>query len=617
MASDQKSAAALLGNLLGTRCNLTVAQLLLNYLRLESATKIFGVPGGAIIYVLDELRKHDDEFDLVVCRHETGAAYMADCYARVSDQLGVVLTTSGPSATNALTGAMNAQASNVSTLIITGEVPEKYFGLGYLQEGVDAKLDVAAIYRSAVESSDVVSNQSNFQTLFEQALRNARSLPGRTSHISLPNDVAGTCLSPTEIRFPNATAAYRSLPAGTDASQVRDTLAELESADWPLIFLGNGARRALASPARLAAFVALVERFAIPVMTTPDAKGIFPETHRLALRNYGMTPCAWPELYMSAKVRPEPYDSLLVLGSTLGELTTSPAASRPFDPMLIPTRHFTQVDLDQGTIGRGFPISRGIVGEIGATLDVLIAKATEQASPDPTRLERRLVFLEEIKRRSPFADPAGRASEAAPLHPAAAMRVANETLRDGHLFIDAGNCVGWSLNYLVVDPPLRYHAALNMGPMGFAVAGVVGGKIGDPAKPCVALVGDGAFMMHGAEVSTAAQNRVGAVWLVLYDNDLAMVSQGMADLFPPPGSWQDYYKLGAPDLVTFSQGLGAEAVAITREQGPEDLKRALEAALLRADQEARPQVIVMHIDPRPMPPYGWPHLPPPDCGRTG
>jgi acetolactate synthase I/II/III large subunit len=616
VASDQKRVPGLLENLLGTRRNLTVAQLLLEYLRLERATKIFGVPGGAIIYVIDELKRRSDQFDFFICRQETGAAYIADCYSRVSGQLGVVLTTAGPSATNALTGTMNAQASGSSTLIVTGEVPEQYFGLGYLQEGIDAKLDVAAIYRNAVDSSEVISNQSNFQTLIEQALRNARSLPGQTSHISLPNDVAGTCLSPNEIPFPNSPNAYRTVPGGTDASKVEHTLEDLICADWPLIFLGNGARRALASEARLTGLMALVERFAIPVMTTPDGKGIFPETHQLSLRNYGMTPCAWPELYMSAQVRPGPYDSVLVLGSTLGELATSPAATRHFDRVLVPTRHFTQVDLDQGMIGRNFPISRGIVGEIGATLDVLIAKAAGRA-PDPERLERRLAFIEKIKQQSPFADPAGRASDAAPLHPAAAMRVVNETLRDGHVFIDAGNCVGWSLNNLVVDPPLRYHAALNMGPMGFAVAGVIGGKIGDPAKPCVAIVGDGAFMMQGAEISTAAQNRVGAIWLVLYDNDLAMVSQGMAELFPPPGPWQDYYKLGTPDLVKFSEGLGAHAVAITRDQGPEDLRRALEAALVRADRDSRPQVIVMQIDTRPMPAYGWPHLPPPDCGPAG
>jgi len=115
-------------------------------------------------------------------------------------------------------------------------------------------------------------------------------------------------------------------------------------------------------------------------------------------------------------------------------------------------------------------------------------------------------------------------------------------------------------------------------------------------------------MMHGAEISTAAQNRVGAIWVVLNDNDLAMVSQGMGALLPPAAAWDDYYKLGQPDLVKFAQGLGAEAVAITPDQGANAMAKALANALASAQSNSRPQVIVVHIDTRPAPPYGWPKL---------
>jgi acetolactate synthase-1/2/3 large subunit len=142
--------------------------------------------------------------------------------------------------------------------------------------------------------------------------------------------------------------------------------------------------------------------------------------------------------------------------------------------------------------------------------------------------------------------------------------------------------------------------------MGFAVAGVVGAKLGAPDVPCIAIVGDGAFMMHGAEVSTAAQNKVGAIWIVLNDNDLGMVSQGMAALFPSQ-PWEGYYALGAPDLVKFSEGLGARAVAITKDQDAETFRRALRDALRDAER-GQPQVIVLHIDNTLSPPYGWPKL---------
>lgn len=600
------------------RSNLTVAQLLLEYLKLEGVSTLFGIPGGALIYVINELKAQREHFTFMICRHETGAAYIAHGYAVVSGGLGVVLTTAGPAATNALTGTMNAQSANCSVLTISGEVPQQYFGSGYLQEGIDAKLDIEAVYRDAVEYSAVISSEKNFGTLFRQALRDTRSQPSRAAHISLPNDVAGTCVTgddpkaPYRIAIPRSPDQYRATPSGTDLDKVRLTFAELTQAVRPLLFLGNGARQALADPARRGRFTELVKKFVLPVMTTPDAKGIFPETHAMSLRNYGMTACTWPDAYIKPAQDPDHFDALLVLASGLGELATSVVARDHYSKNLIPQRHFVQVDLDQSVIGRDFPITRGIVGDVGATIDALCALG-EQGKPNQGQTEARRRLLETIKQQSPFADPDGRNSNAAPLHPAAMVRVINDTLHNGHVFIDAGNCVGWSLNNMVVDPPLQYHSALGMGPMGFGVGAVIGGKLAAPDEPCLAIVGDGAFMMHGAEVSTAAQYRIGAVWVVLCDNDLGMVSQGMAELFPPAGPWKDYYALGAPDLVQFAQSLGAEAVAITPQQGPAAFAAALETALRQATGQRRPQVIVAHIDTAPMPPYGWPTVPPPPC----
>ncbi len=605
------------------RMNLNVAQLLLEYLKLEGVTKIFGIPGGAVIYIMDELKKQSDKFDFVICRHESGAAYIADGYSRVTGGLGVVLTTSGPSATNALTGAMNAQASNSAVLIITGEVPRKYFGMGYLQEGVDAKLDINGIFRNAVQYSAEIVDQSNFQTLFQQALRDARSLPPRTSHISLPGDVAGACvigapaLDPNgnKIPFPTATENYRARPSGTDLKKVENTLNDLLSARRPLIFLGNGCRPALESAQRLSELRKFVERFGIPVMTTPGAKGIFPESDELSLRNYGMTACAWPQYYMRPENEP-PYDVLLVLGSSLGELSTTSAAKDQYSKILVPGRACIQVDLDQSVIGRDFPITRGIVAEVGATIDALCAMGTSR-EPRQSDVDARKKIISAIKQQhSPFDDPEGRNSERAPVHPAALMRIINELVNDGYIVIDAGNCVGWSLNYLVVDPPLRYHSALAMGPMGFGVAAVVGAKLGAKEKPCIGIVGDAAFMMHGAEISTAAQQRAGAIWVVLYDNDLSMVSQGMAELFPPAQSWRQYYKLGQPNLVQFAQGLGARAVEVSPHDGVAAFRNALADALKFSRETNQPQVIVVCIDTQPIPPYGWPTLSSVDCSKA-
>jgi acetolactate synthase-1/2/3 large subunit len=406
------------------------------------------------------------------------------------------------------------------------------------------------------------------------------------------------------------------VPSGTDDEAVKLAFQALSTATRPLIFLGNGARAALSDAGRLARFTKLVATWALPVMTTPDAKGIFPEDHALSLRNYGITACAWPDVYMGTPGQPGQFDALIVLGSSLGELATTVVNTDQFSKNLVPSDHFIHVDLDESTIGRNFPITSGIVGDVGATIDALCnAAAGEQ--PNPVSTKTRLKLIAGIKATtSPFADPRARDSTSAPSQPAALMRVINETMSRGHVFIDAGNCVGWSLSYLVVKPPLQYHSALDMGPMGFGVCAVVGAKIAAPTETCLAIVGDGAFMMHAAEVSTAAAQKAGAIWVVLYDNDLAMVSQGMGELFPPASSWTDYYSLGAPDLVKVAEGFGADAIAVTEDQGPADFENALKAAIKNADQRKKPQVIVVSIDTQAMPPYGWPTMPPPPCSNS-
>ncbi|MEO8795776.1 MAG: thiamine pyrophosphate-dependent enzyme, partial [Daejeonella sp.] len=137
----------------------------------------------------------------------------------------------------------------------------------------------------------------------------------------------------------------------------------------------------------------------------------------------------------------------------------------------------------------------------------------------------------------------------------------------------------------------------------FAVGAVVGAKFGCPDATCIAIVGDGAFMMHGAEVSTASQYNTGAIWIVLNDNNLAMVSQGMEQFFPDknnPQDWDKLYELGNPNLVKYSEGLGADAYEIN---DPEEFKTKFPEILKKANEDHRPQVIIANINRKSVPPY--------------
>jgi len=541
--------------------------------------------------------KADDDLTYHTCRQETGAAFIADGYARVSGGLGVVLVTSGPGATNALTGAMNADASHSPLLVLTGEVKEQYFGRGYLQEGADADLDVVAVYRNAISYSEIITNAGNFQELFASAMRRAWGTPRRATHLSLPNDVAAS--PATDFSLPSSPTTYRASTSFVDSGGVEGAVEAVAAAKRPLLMLGNRSRQPLQDDGLLADVISAVERLAVPVMTSPDAKGVFPESHELSLRNYGLAGCRWPQHYLDDP-KAGHYDALVVIGSSLGELATN-----TWNAVLIPDGPFIQLDEDPNVLGRAFPITLGVVGETGGVLRSFVQVANS-VTVDPTAAAQRRQLLADLKSDySPFVDPDKRTSSSFPIKPQALARIISEAVPPGgHIVVDAGNCVGWCLHEMVIDPPTRIHSALTMGPMGFATAAVVGAKLAAPDTTCLAVVGDGGFMMQVTEVATAAQYQVGAIWVVLADHDLAMVSQGMAAVTGDTG-YDGYYHLGWNDLAAVAQGLGAEA---STAQSVEEVDAALARAITGAGKGV-PQVVVVDIDPTEAPPYDYP--PPP------
>ncbi len=575
----------------------TVGEMIIHFLKLEGVTHVFGVPGGGLAHFLVNLKDNHDAITYVVARQETGAAYMADGYYRATGKMGVVVVTSGPGATNALTGVMNAQADGSAVLLITGEVDQRYDGMGYLQEGTDAKLDIKAIFQAAVGYSTVLEAGSSAQTLVKQVFRNVLSNPRQTAHISVPDNVTAQTLS--DARLPNQWSSYRAEYRGNLTDEARKALKYFLPCKRPLIFLGNGCREALKDPETYDRFVHFIETYAIPVITTADAKGILSEDHQLSLRVYGIADCMWPYAYMTAAT--PAYDGLLVIGSQLGELSTN-----KWLPLLIPEGKdapFIQLDLRQSVIGRSFEVSHGIVGEAGAFINDLSGLMNEFPA-DKKAVADRQQFVKELKKKSPFVNTDDYDTDTSPIHPAALMRGLQDTLpENSKLFIDAGNCVGWSVHYLEIYRPAEIFTSLSMGPMGFAVGAVVGGKIGAPEATCIALVGDGAFMMQGSEISTAKQYGVGAIWIVLNDNNLAMVSQGMDHFFPDssqPRLWHELYELGAPDLVKYAEGLGAEAYRIG---SLSEFTSIMTKVLEGANKRGVPQVIVVDIDRKAEPPY--------------
>ena len=575
---------------------ITVAQLFMRYLQLEGVDRVFGVPGAAIMYILEELRRSGDTCQYVVCRHETGAGFMADGYWRVSGKLGVVLVTSGPGAVNALNGAMNADSSMSQLLVITGEVNQAFYGRGWEQEGIDANLDISALYKNAVAYSSIVTNVQNFQTMMTTALRMSRGTPGRCAHVSLPLDVQNMVAN--NVRFPASPANYRAQSHGHDPAAAAEVVAGLLKAKRPLIFLGNGCRFALRGD-KLAPFQSFVERFGLPVMTTLDGKGLFPESHWLSLRAYGKSGCMWPAVYLSPPPPPasnaQPYDYLLVIGSQLDQFSTN-----LWEPHIYPSGPFVQVDVRQESIARGMPVDRAVIAEASAFIEDMLAAAAD-LKPDVPQMQSRLQYVAWLKTQySPYFDPKSRESQAAPARPERIMALLSELMPPGsHIFADAGNSCGWCSHYLVIDPPTQSHAALEVGSMGYSVGAVVGAKLAAPDAVCVAVCGDGGFLVHGSEVSTAAMNHAGAIWVVWSEDDLNMVSQGMGIIMEEPKEYDHYYQLGNPDIAKIAEGFGAQARTVS---SPSDFASAFLAAI-EGSKSGKPQVIVVMEDRTAVPPF--------------
>jgi len=576
-----------------------VAVKLLEYLKLEEVSHIFGIPGGALAQLMIELHDTDWGMQYVICRHEAGAAYMADGYYRASGKLGVVMVTTGPGATNALTGAVNAEAACSRMLVLTGEVQEALSGRGYLQDGTEGPLNVNNVYENAVSYSAVLSSPQGSQTMFEAALRTAGAIPFKTAHLSLPVDVT---MAEATYKVPARREAYTPYPAAANRHMVMEALDILSAAERPLILLGNGCRKALREPELLSALTRFVHDWGIPFMTTADGKGVFPETDPMSLRAFGIANCVWPHSWFT-QTDPS-YDCLLIVGSSLGDLATD-----KWHPLLRPKGQIIQVDADPAMIGRGFPVDLGLGGNTAAFIRSVDELAPSR-QPKAEVVVARKDALRAIKSTSPFEDPDGFDQTEGLLHPAALCRVMQEQLseRKTMLMVDSGNCVGWAIHYLQAHPGFEVHASLDMGPMGYAVGAVVGAKMAhDHAKQdwvCVAITGDGAYMMQGTEVATAATHNVGAIWVVLEDGDLGMVSQGMSHYFDDQEKgikrdWTKLYHLGQPDLVRFSEGLGADAYEA---DDAESFAIAMDQAIAGADA-GKPQVIVARIDPDAAPPY--------------
>jgi acetolactate synthase-1/2/3 large subunit len=458
----------------------------------------FGIPGGAICSYYDALIDFP-AVRVLNTRHETGAAFMALGHWRAGGGLAGLLMTSGPGITNALTGLAAAHADGIPLIAIGGEVPRSNFGRGALQEGSRYELDVLGMVRSVTKLALEVSSPNAAASVARKAV--ATALSGRKGPVflSLPLDTASAQVANFEV------TARVQTRFELDEGVLGEVAERLQQSEHGLIFVGSGARH----PDAVKSIVALANLLQVPVVTSPKAKGIFPESSPLALGVLGLAGHASATRYLQQGV-----DTLLCVGCGLGEAETN-----SWSPELRASKAFIQIDLDAARIGRNYRVDYGLVGPAELVLPALLKRIRPRLRP---------AFdggLEEIALGGAESAPGA-------LAPDDVVRALQTRFPPETLFTsDIGEHAMFVLHCLRVNRPDGFMFSSGLGSMGSGIGSAVGAKVAQPTRPVISICGDFGFQMYGMELATCVQSGIPVVFAVFNDARMRMVESGLTRIF--------------------------------------------------------------------------------------
>jgi acetolactate synthase I/II/III large subunit len=478
-----------------------VVDVFLQYLKAEGVRVVFGIPGG-LLHPFFEAIERDSDLSLIVSKHEEGAAFMADGYARVGRRLSVCAGTSGPGATNLLTGVSCAFADGVPLLVITGQAASHALGKGAAQETPREDIDIVSMFRPITKYSAMVTSAGSFTQHLRRALR--LSMTGRPGpvHLNVPVDIwEKPC---REDWFDPR--SYRPDTRAFDRQAVQRAALALLAAQRPVILAGSGVRIAGAEEH----LRALAELLPARVATSPRAKGAFPEDHARSLGVLGVAG------HRDARetILGDEVDVLMTVGASLSETSTF-----NWNPKLKPSRALIQVDIDADRIGRNYPVDVPLVGDAQSILTELVyhchRQIREGSYPKSTWDEAPAL----VRWHNRYEEPAMRQSSQVPLAPQR-WRVDLEEVMpdDAIIFSDIGGHMLFNIHHLCVRERQTFVINLGFGSMGHGTIAPIGAALAEPNRPVFALVGDGCFTMNGMDLLTAAEYDVPVIWIVENNN---------------------------------------------------------------------------------------------------
>jgi acetolactate synthase I/II/III large subunit len=549
---------------------MNAAEVMVKSLEKHGVEYVFGVPGGAIESLNTAL--HKSTIKVIVAKHEQGAAFMADGYARVSGNISVCCATAGPGATNMITGIASSCGDSIPVIALTGQVSTSLFGKGAIQEFAVQTFGIVSMFSQITKYSDIVINEKKAGEMISKARRLA--LTGRKGpvHLNLPADIMKRQVEEVVERCSTTQVM------GFDREGVQAAARLLLEAKSPVIVAGWGTVLSRADEELLE----LAEMMDIPVATSPKAKGILSEAHPLSLGVLGFAGSPVAREYVLKK----DVDVMLAVGTSFNEFVTS-----GWDERMRPMQSLIHIDIDCNEIGKNYYVDVGIAGDAKTVLHEIIHALLRMHRSRKALGDDRRQQVQYLKKRlaTGTADLDGVPYRPQRLLMDLAASLPEETV----YFVDNGNSMAWAIHHLVITRPYSFYVGLGFASMGFATAAAVGAKLAAGDRPVVALVGDGAFLMNGMEVATAVNYRIPVIWVVMNNSMLGMVYHGrkLADI--PDGIGSRFERV---DFVKLAEGLGARGIRITR---PGEIDKELMDEI-RAT--GRPTVLDVIVDEEDVPP---------------
>jgi acetolactate synthase-1/2/3 large subunit len=558
----------------------TYADMIVDYLARINIEVVFGVPGGAIEPFLNALARSERRGGprLVVARHECGAAFMADGYYRATGKMGVVCATTGPGATNLITGVSSALADNIPMLVITGQTPLPKFGKLALQESSCTAIDTVGMFRYCTRFNSLVSHHEQLESKLIAAIMAAHRTPHGPAHISIPSDVLRT---PATIKpHIHADLLVQEFLA-VDTRAVNTLCEKLAKVDAIVVYVGKGVGKA---HQKVMDFINLT---GAGFVTGPSGKGWVDETHPQYHGVFGFAGHeSARELFQDNKV-----DLIIAIGAELEELGTS-----GWDNELLNTK-LIHIDSSVEHFTRSPMANLHVFGELSSIFDRL--NESVKTARSWGREWSKLIVLGERNALGSYVSLREEEkcfSVETPIKPQRLMYTLSQKLpEETQVFIDAGNAWSWTTHYLISrNCDGRCHFGMGFGSMTWAIGGAIGAALGSPETPTVCIVGDGSYLMSAQEITVAVQQHLPVVFIVLNDSALGMVQHGQQLGKQESIGWQ----LNEVDFAAMAKTMGAASQVIN---SPQDLN---EVNFKKLFNRSGPTLLDVRIDRNEVPPMG-------------